>query len=269
MRNSSIHTGRTLPSSAQEDHALPPADMKPFPYPPEKVYRTKTCKSRRALVGARRWPLVLMASTFGAKVLFVSSFQHSFPNLPKFSLTKRQDTDIQPTTTKAGGNFIDSLTESLSLTSLERIALTCSGNLQMVFSSYYLQPVDVSVNRFELALADDEALTDGEDGTASNSPLALYDREVSMAIAEQLFCKATSKVRVYDAQLHKALSTEDVGIGQLLRLKNLAPKFTLHDAGRSNDGGMWRFYSMNCDDMIEFDIVEEFSDDAWNLLCGQ
>mmetsp|Transcript_30859 Transcript_30859/g.57167 ORF Transcript_30859/g.57167 Transcript_30859/m.57167 type:complete len:659 (-) Transcript_30859:162-2138(-) len=163
-----------------------------------------------------------------------------------------------PTVTKAGGDLIDQLTLSQRLTPLERVALTCAGNLQMVFSSFYLQPVEVSVDRFELALTD-------EDGNASKSPLAVYDREVCMDIAGQQFCKATSKVRIYDAELDETLTTQQVGIGQLLRMRNLAPKFRLHDAGRNKHGGMWRFYSMDCKGIVDFDIVEEFSGDAWDM----
>eukprot|EP00579_Thalassiosira_antarctica_P022016 CAMPEP_0201951450 /NCGR_PEP_ID=MMETSP0904-20121228/359_1 /ASSEMBLY_ACC=CAM_ASM_000553 /TAXON_ID=420261 /ORGANISM="Thalassiosira antarctica, Strain CCMP982" /LENGTH=297 /DNA_ID=CAMNT_0048494829 /DNA_START=182 /DNA_END=1075 /DNA_ORIENTATION=- len=292
MCNPSPHHGRPSSSSVQEHHTKPiiigpalggaaeeqvreamkllhspldtsPAeasDLEPFACAPKKSCKTRALRSH-ARFGARFWPLALVLLTFVAQVLFVSSFQLNHPNNQKYMLTKRQEPDIQtlPTTTKAGGSFIDQLTESLSLTPLERIALTCSGNLQMVFSSYYLQPVEVSVDRFELALTD-------EDGNASKSPLAVYDREVCMDIAGQQFCKATSKVRIYDAELDETLTTQQVGIGQLLRMRNLAPKFRLHDAGRNKHGGMWRFYSMDCKDMIEFDVLEEFSDNAWNII---
>jgi len=287
----SLHRGRSSSSSVQEHHTKPitigpamdsiaeeqireamklhsplntsPAessDLEPFACAPKKSCKTRVLRSH-AHFGARFWPLPLVVLTFVAKVLIVSSFQLNHPNNQKYMLTKRQEPDIQtlPTTTKAGGSLIDHLSKSLSLTPLERIALTCSGNLQVVFSSYYLQPVEVSVDRFELALTD-------EDGNASKSPLAVYDRDVCMDIAGQQFCKATSKVRIYDAELYETLTTQQVGIGQLIRMKNLAPKFRLHDAGRNKHGGMWRFHSMDCKDMIEFDILEEFSNDAWNIM---
>ena len=291
MCNPSLHRGRPSSSSVQEHHTKPiiigsdvggvaeeqireamklhsplntsPAessDLEPFACAPKKSCKIRTLRSH-ARFGARFWSLPLVVLTFAAKVLFVFSFQFNHLNNQEYMLVKRQEPDIQtlPTTTKAGGSLIDHLSKSLSLTPLERIALTCSGNLQVVFSSYYLQPVEVSIDRFELALTD-------EDGTASTFPLAVYDREVSMNIAGQQFCKATSKVRIYDAELYETLTTQQVGIGQLIRMKNLAPKFRLHDAGRNKQGGLWRFYSMDCKDMIEFDIVEEFSNDAWNIM---
>ena len=72
-------------------------------------------------------------------------------------------------------------------------------------------------------------------------------------------------LQVHDAELYETFNTQQIGIGQLLRLKNFAPNSRLRDAGRNNDGGMWRFYSMDCSDIIDFDIVEEFSGDAWDM----
>jgi len=209
-------------------------------------------------------PLALLALAFASPpVPFASGAPFAHPADPGYVLTKNRNYDLQtmPTTTKAGGSLIDGLSESLGLTPLERIALTCAGNLQMVVSSYHLLPVEVAVTR-------DEPLSPADcagDETHSKHPLASYDREVKMSIAGRVFCKATSRVRVYDAKLHEILKNEKVGIGQLLRLKGLAPRMTLHEAGRAEDGTLWRYYSMECDDMVEFDIVEEFSSDAWDL----
>ena len=203
---------------------------------------------------------IISSLTFAVQAMMVSSFQFGRPNNLKFMLTKRQNSDCSSklTTTKAGGDLLDTLSESHGLTPLERVALTCNGNLQMVFSSYHLQPVEVSVDEFALSASDEDI------DTARPRPLAVYDRIVSMSIAGDTFCKATSKVRVYDEDIFELLTTQDVGIGQLLRLKKLHPKYTLHDAGRSDDGGLWRFYSMDVDDVIEFDILEEFASDAWD-----
>jgi hypothetical protein len=172
---------------------------------------------------------------------------------------------LKTVTTKAGGNLIDKLMRELDLQPLERVALTCAGNLQMVMSSFYLEPVDVIVDLFEEVPFSDDS--DGSYGSNSEPLIAVYDRVVTMQISGETFCVATSKVRIYDEEMYEMVSTTDVGIGQLIRLKNLAPRFTLIDAGRHPDGkGMWRFYSMDCGS-VEFDIIEDFPADAWNIVC--
>ena len=132
----------------------------------------------------------------------------------------------------------------------------------MVFNSYYLQPVNVAVLRNE-RVPPSGAPSDDDVGWNSKPPIVMYDREVTMSIAGHLCCKATSTVRVYDEDLVEML--KEFGIGQLLRKKNLLPNFTLHDAGRADHGGMWRFYSMTVPDMIEFDILEDHPSNAFNL----
>lgn len=164
----------------------------------------------------------------------------------------------QPTTTKAGGNLIDHFTESLSLTPFERVALTCYGNLQVVFSAYYNKPINVTTDLF------DQVPTVEEIPNAT-PPIAEWDRVVSMTISDSLFCKATCKMRVYDEEMYQFVTKQDFGIGQLLRWKNLQPKFGLYEAGRSEHGGLWRFYSMDCPGKVEFDILEEFPEDAFSL----
>ena len=70
-----------------------------------------------------------------------------------------------------------------------------AGNLQMVFSSYYMQPVDVSVELFNQCESSDA------DKKMSNPPIVVYDREVDMFIGGEFSCKATCKVKVYDAEI--------------------------------------------------------------------
>lgn len=171
-----------------------------------------------------------------------------------------EDNPIQLTTTKAGGELLVHYSESLGLSPLERMAMACYGNLGVVFSSYYLQPVDVEVDVFENVSTDE----DGPAGAAP--PLAQWDRVVNMKISDSLFCTATCKVRVYNENMHQTLISQDFSIGKLLRLEGLQPNFRLHEAGRSNNnGGLWRYYSMDCPGLVEFDILEEFSEDAFSL----
>lgn len=78
-----------------------------------------------------------------------------------------------------------------------------------------------------------------------------------------VFCTAKSKVRVYDDALLDTLNSKQTGIGQLLKSRGLNPEFTLHDAGRRADGGVWRFYRLACSGLVEFDIMEDFSPDIF------
>ena len=65
---------------------------------------------------------------------------------------------------------------------------------------FFLQPVEVSVNQFQLALAD-------EDGTnCFKIPSGYLRREASMKIGAQTLCKATFKVREYMTQGYLKLS---------------------------------------------------------------
>lgn len=193
--------------------------------------------------------------------------QVAHPNFPNRMLTKANDepnavvlsrNDL--TSTNAGGNLIHYLSDTHELTPIERIAITSNGSLQMAFSSYYLQATDVQVTR-------NEAIDQAEDD--DSNPTVVFDREVMQYIGDRkegnLFCKANSIVKVYSQEIADIF--QSVGIGNLLRQKDLNPEFILHDAGRAEDGGLWRFYSMNCKGIIEFDILEEFPENVWDLPC--
>jgi len=169
-------------------------------------------------------------------------------------------------TSKACGELLDKLTKTHGFTHLERVALTCRGNLQDILSAFHLQPVSVSVNYFNLTMITDIGCAASE---AADSPIAVYDRSVDMSMLGSVFCQAISKVRVYDAKLLETLSVGQIGIGQLLKANHLCPEFTLHDAGRNAGGGIWRFYSLTCYGMIEFDILEEFSPDIFVAAFSQ
>ena len=77
------------------------------------------------------------------------------------------------------------------------------------------------------------------------------------------------------------IHTKKVGLGQLFRYLNRLPRFSLLDAGRTSsmnndkveksssstssefEGGMWRIYELESEEMICL-IHEEFCADAWD-----
>lgn len=185
------------------------------------------------------------------------------PNYPERMLTKANDEvnviRNELTTMNSGGNLIHYLSDAHDLSPRERVAVTANGSLQMVFSSFYLGEVEVKVTRNE------EIDVPEEEKNSPTPPVACFDREVLQSISGCLWCKATSIVRVYDEEVLEAYKS--MGIGNLLRELDLNPVNTLHDAGRSDDGGMWRFYTMACKGTIEFDILEEFPENVWDLPC--
>ena len=60
-----------------------------------------------------------------------------------------------------------------------------------------------------------------------------------------------------------------VGIGQLFRYLDKLPTFTIIDAGRCDNGGLWRRYILECENIITCDIFEQFSPDAWEIQSTQ
>lgn len=193
-------------------------------------------------------------------VAFVAKAQLAFglhsPSDMRYLAKKQRGQNIQSLLTTSGGSFLTDLSETHNFSALERVAVMSRGNLQDFLSTCHLQQVNVLINRFDLVLA-------GEDADVGASPAAIYDREVDISISDRLLCKASSKVMIYDTKILEAVSSNQVGIGQLLKIMKLYPEFTLHDAGRNENGGIWRFYSLDCNRLIGFDILEEFTHDAF------
>lgn len=156
--------------------------------------------------------------------------------------------------TKASHRFNDCLKKVDNLKPLERVGLLANGNLQYLFSSYYDQPVDISITKFEKFEDDDD-----------DQVLVAYDREVTMKIQGQSVCRAKSTLRVYSDETLEILSSSPIGIGQLFNLLEVLPKFTLLDVGRHEDGSLWRSYCLQSDRHLQCMILEEFTADAWSL----
>jgi len=199
--------------------------------------------------------------------------------------------------TKEGGE-LNKRFKGCNFTNMERIALTANGNLQRIFSSYYDEPVVVHVdsctrrdnsideNRDSVmnGLCDTYQLT----STPNDNNDAIWDRVVYIQVHNQTICKATSIINVHSTSCIQLIEEGSVGLGQLFRYLNKLPIFSLLDAGRIDrrrstsekiptqevreepndniddkfDGGMWRIYELQCEEMTCL-IHEEFHNDAW------
>ncbi|GFH52173.1 hypothetical protein CTEN210_08649 [Chaetoceros tenuissimus] len=158
--------------------------------------------------------------------------------------------------TSTGGTLSSQFGNKIpAMTPLERIALTANGNLQRIFSSYYDAPVHVHV---------DHCVRQDANASETGSK-AVWNRVVHLSIFDQDFCKATSEITVNSADCIKLVESGEVGIGQLFRFLDKLPTFTILDAGRNQShGGMWRQYTLHCEE-FHCEILEEFAPDAWNL----
>ena len=200
--------------------------------------------------------------------------------------------------TKEGGE-LNRRFKGCDFTNMERIALTANGNLQRIFSSYYDEPVVVHVdsctrrdnNSIDSSgssrdsssaimngLCDTYQLT----STLNNNEDAIWDRVVYIQVHNQTIVKATSIINVHSSSCIQLIEEGSVGLGQLFRYLNKLPTFSLLDAGRIDrrssrdkiptenpndvddkfDGGMWRIYELQCEEMTCL-IHEEFRSDAW------
>lgn len=141
----------------------------------------------------------------------------------------------------------------------ERIALTATGNLQRIISSYYNSPVSVRCIR-------NVEVGDG-----------IYDREVELSVFLEshgnstgekdliCFCRAASTVTVNTEIVKQAINSGTVGVGQLFRFYNVLPEFCLIDAGRDVLGGtFWRVYELRSG-LLSCHIRETFLAEAFEL----
>ena len=215
--------------------------------------------------------------------------------------TAREDTSTQThdegLVTVAGGTLQVRFGEKIpDLTPLERIALTSNGNLQRIFSSYYDAPVHVLVDRCEMRSSDNREGGDDGDGSgssyrrydllthsdkngskhkngesmlgasasASGDIDAVWDREVHLSVHSQRFCTARSVVTVRSVDCIRLVHSGKVGIGQLFRYLDRLPTFEILDAGRLDDGSMWRTYTLESKE-VSCVIREDFVSNAWAI----
>ena len=91
----------------------------------------------------------------------------------------------------------------------------------------------------------------------------VYDREVDLLMDGQKFCNAKGKIELLDDDCVEAVESKKVGVGQLFRYLGLLPSFELIDAGRHENGELWRTYilstaKINCTFTETF--VKDFSE---------
>jgi hypothetical protein len=98
---------------------------------------------------------------------------------------------------------------------MERVALTCNGNLQRVMSAYYGTTVEVKVKRCEKV------------------GYGVYDREVDLIAFGKVFCTAIGQIRTTDPRCMDAVASNKVGIGQLYVSLGVLPEFGLFAAERA------------------------------------
>lgn len=144
---------------------------------------------------------------------------------------------------------------------LDRILLTANGNLQRIFSSFYDAPVHVHVDR--CVKRRDSSARGNVDITKCEEE-AIWDRVVHLSVFDTMFCKATSVITVHSNDCIKIVESGEVGIGQLFRYLDKLPTFTILDAGRCENGGIWRQYKLECKELT-CDILEEFIPNAWEI----
>lgn len=102
-----------------------------------------------------------------------------------------------------------------SFSPMERVALTCNGNLQRVMSAYYGTTVEVKVKRCD------------------NVAYGVYDREVDLIAFGKVFCTAIGQISTTDARCMDAVASNKIGIGQLFASLGVLPEFALFMAERT------------------------------------
>lgn len=137
-----------------------------------------------------------------------------------------------------------------SFTPMERVVLTANGNLQRIMSAYYGAPVSVDVKKCN---------------KVNSSYDMLYDREVDLIMGGQVFCTAVGRIELLDRSCVEAIEGKKIGVGQLFRYLGALPRFVLLEAGRKEDGVLWRKYSLSCD-QLKCEFTETFTTGFWNFL---
>lgn len=164
--------------------------------------------------------------------------------------------------TSSGGNLSARFSSKMGgqISPLERVALTANGNLQRIFSSYYDAPVHVIIDHCRLRPKSNHTLT-----RQCDTEHFVWDRRVHLSVFNQNFCTAFSEVTICSGEYADLVTKGGVGLGQLFRYLNKLPTFQLLDAGRLEHGGIWREYTLECDN-ISCRIREEFSSTAWDIV---
>lgn len=87
---------------------------------------------------------------------------------------------------------------------------------------------------------------------------------VRLMVHSTSFCTAKSRITVHDDKCRALVESGSVGLGQLFRHLDKLPSFSLLQAGYSEQGGMWREYTLECDELT-CHIEETFLPEMWNI----
>jgi hypothetical protein len=102
---------------------------------------------------------------------------------------------------------------------LERVILTANGNVQRIISSYYNTPVYVIP----------------VEKSGSNG---VYHRQVKLSCLGQVFCTASTKVRVTSPDILNAVESNRVELPEIFRTFDLLPEFRLTAAKRNESNAI-------------------------------
>eukprot|EP00466_Bigelowiella_natans_P016970 jgi/Bigna1/80402/fgenesh1_pg.70_\ len=113
--------------------------------------------------------------------------------------------------------------EMAKLTEFERVVLTANGNLQRIISACFNEPVRL-ISEFKVTV---EILQNEKQECDYK-----YFRKVKLRCGQRHFCTALSMVTINDKKMQNAVDQRKVGIGQLFRVFNILPKYTIDDLFR-------------------------------------
>lgn len=171
------------------------------------------------------------------------------------ALSKSTSNNLLETKPTQDYDTFSSLADVFGITHpLDRMALTANGNLQRLVSSYYDAPVQVVVDRCS-------HIVDAVDWSAAEQ---VWERRVHLTVHNQTFCTAYSRVVIRDPLCQQLVASKQVGLGQLFRYLDILPEFDLHQAASKPEGGFWRDYTLQCNE-LSCRIHEDFIPDMWDL----
>ncbi|KIY70096.1 hypothetical protein CYLTODRAFT_392563 [Cylindrobasidium torrendii FP15055 ss-10] len=125
------------------------------------------------------------------------------------------------------------------LSGMERVALSCQGNLQSVLSAFFARPIQIvpiytrTQMRRSSSVEDEplEAPTTQDLENASQSRPITQTRQVILQCSEKTVCTATSTVSITSTQAAHLFLVDKFPIGQMFRKLDCTPSFELLEVG--------------------------------------
>ena len=141
-------------------------------------------------------------------------------------------------------------------TPIERIILTCQGNVQQVLSAFFNSQINVKIINHQNLHSN--ATTDNQIINHPNS----YTRKVKIYAGDEMISVAESEIIVYDPLVGELL--EKSGIGQMFQSMGVKPHFEMMEYGKSVNGGLFRTYVLKTR-QVECKITENYHPNIFNL----